>query len=95
MKRIIPGATGIPVSELALGASAMNSGDFGGSGTVDHADADGVIHAALDTGIKFQINETRSSRPAPRSIPPTATAPNHRPSSASTCAAVTPLPERT
>lgn len=93
MKRIIPGATGIPVSELALGA--MNSGDFGGSENVDRADADSVIHAALDTGIKFRINETRSSRPAPRSIPPTATAPSRRPSSASTCAAVTPVPDRT
>jgi aryl-alcohol dehydrogenase-like predicted oxidoreductase len=51
MKRRILGATGISVSEFALGA--MNFGDFGSSGNADHADAVGIIHAALDGGINF------------------------------------------
>ncbi|WP_411089356.1 aldo/keto reductase [Streptomyces sp. 061-3] len=51
MKRRILGATGISVSEFALGA--MNFGDFGSSGNADHTDAVDIIHAALDSGINF------------------------------------------
>jgi aryl-alcohol dehydrogenase-like predicted oxidoreductase len=48
MKRRILGATGISVSEYALGC--MNFGRFANS---DHDDAVSIIHAALDAGINF------------------------------------------
>ncbi|MCL2533429.1 MAG: aldo/keto reductase [Nocardiaceae bacterium] len=51
MKRRILGATGMSVSEFALGA--MNFGDFGSSGNPDHTSSVDIIHAALDAGINL------------------------------------------
>ncbi len=48
MKRRILGATGMSVSEFALGTMM-----FGAMGNRDHDDAIRVIHAALDAGINF------------------------------------------
>src|SRR4051812_21412476 len=47
------GVTGIPVSQLCLGA--MMFGDVGGSGAgnPDHAACIEIVHAALDAGINF------------------------------------------
>ena len=48
MERRILGATGISVSEMALGAMM-----FGAGGNPDHDDSIRVIHAALDAGINL------------------------------------------
>ena len=48
MERRILGATGISVSEMALGAMM-----FGAGGNPDHDDSARVIHAALDAGINL------------------------------------------
>jgi aryl-alcohol dehydrogenase-like predicted oxidoreductase len=48
MERRILGATGISVSEMALGAMM-----FGAGGNPDHGDSVRVIHAALDAGINL------------------------------------------
>jgi aryl-alcohol dehydrogenase-like predicted oxidoreductase len=48
MERRILGATGISVSEMALGAMM-----FGAGGNPDHNDSIRVIHAALDAGINL------------------------------------------
>ncbi len=48
MERRILGATGISVSEMALGTMM-----FGAYGNTDHDDAVRIIHAALDAGINF------------------------------------------
>ena len=48
MERRILGATGISVSEMALGAMM-----FGAGGNPDHDDSVRVIHAALDAGINL------------------------------------------
>jgi aryl-alcohol dehydrogenase-like predicted oxidoreductase len=48
MKRRILGATGMSVSEFALGA--MN---FGGWANGDHEESVGLIHAALDAGVNL------------------------------------------
>ena len=48
MERRILGATGISVSQMALGAMM-----FGAGGNPDHGDSVRVIHAALDAGINL------------------------------------------
>ena len=48
MKRRILGATGMSVSEFALGAMM-----FGQMGNPDHEDSIHVIHRALDSGVNF------------------------------------------
>ena len=48
MERRILGATGISVSEMALGAMM-----FGAGGNPDHGESVRVIHAALDAGINL------------------------------------------
>jgi aryl-alcohol dehydrogenase-like predicted oxidoreductase len=48
MKRRILGATGVSVSEFALGAMM-----FGSMGNPDHEDSIRIIHGALDAGVNF------------------------------------------